>query len=45
MGNKEECHAKSFKKAFFRALCLGVLGLLRGVNGKSQTLKSLSFWI
>ncbi|GAA9221980.1 hypothetical protein [Helicobacter pylori] len=33
---------KSFKKAFFRALCLGVLGLLwGGVNGKSQTLKEL----
>ncbi|GAA7083469.1 hypothetical protein VN0427_00600 [Helicobacter pylori] len=31
---------KSFKKAFFRALCLGVLCLL-GVNGKSQTLKEL----
>ncbi len=31
---------KSFKKAFFRALCLGALGLL-GVNGKSQTLKEL----
>ncbi|GAA7496977.1 hypothetical protein JP0537_01750 [Helicobacter pylori] len=31
---------KSFKQAFFRALCLGALGLL-GVNGKSQTLKEL----
>ncbi|GAA7083929.1 hypothetical protein ID0203_05130 [Helicobacter pylori] len=32
----------SFKKAFFRALCVGVLGLL-GVRdyGKSQTLKEL----
>ncbi len=34
---------KSFKKAFFRALCLGVLGLLGGggVKVKSQTLKEL----
>ncbi|AEN14984.1 hypothetical protein HPPN120_01735 [Helicobacter pylori Puno120] len=37
---------KSFKKAFFRALCLGALGLLGGgVNGKSQTLKSFSIWV
>ncbi|MCK0498857.1 hypothetical protein [Helicobacter pylori] len=34
---------KSFKKAFFRALCLGVLGLLgvRDYGKKSQTLKEL----
>ncbi|WP_219032005.1 hypothetical protein [Helicobacter pylori] len=34
---------KSFKKAFFRALCLGVLGLLGGgvLMAKSQTLKEL----
>ncbi len=32
---------KSFKKAFFRALCLGVLGLLGGLMVKSQTLKEL----
>ncbi len=31
---------KSFKKAFFRALCLGALGLL-GDYGKSQTIKEL----
>ncbi|GAA7263958.1 hypothetical protein E5L04_01750 [Helicobacter pylori] len=31
---------KSFKKAFFRALCLGVLGLLGGgVNGKEPNPK------
>ncbi|GAA9108918.1 hypothetical protein Taitung45_02130 [Helicobacter pylori] len=42
MENKEECYAKKFKKAFFRALCLGVLGLLGGVlMAKSQTLKEL----
>ncbi|EJB26037.1 hypothetical protein HPCPY6271_0553 [Helicobacter pylori CPY6271] len=37
---------KSFQKAFFRALCLGVLGLL-GVRdyGQSQTLKSFSIWV
>ncbi len=42
MGNKEERHAKKFQKSLFRALCLGVLGLL-GVRdyGKSQTLKEL----
>ncbi len=33
---------KSFKKAFFRALCLGALGLLGGgLMVKSQTLKEL----
>ncbi|WP_219030592.1 hypothetical protein [Helicobacter pylori] len=31
MENKEECYAKKFQKAFFRALCLGVLGLLGGL--------------
>ncbi len=43
MENKEECHAKKFQKAFFRALCLGVLGLLGGggLMAKSQTLKEL----
>ncbi len=42
MENKEECYAKKFQKAFFRALCLGVLGLL-GVRDycQSQTLKEL----
>ncbi|GAA6792154.1 hypothetical protein JP0164_05340 [Helicobacter pylori] len=33
---------KSFKKAFFRALCLGVLGLLGGgVNGTEPNPKEL----
>ncbi|OKB16011.1 hypothetical protein AOD77_0200570 [Helicobacter pylori] len=41
MENKEECYAKKFKKAFFRALCLGALGLLGGLMVKSQTLKEL----
>ncbi|WQW21004.1 hypothetical protein KVL77_01720 [Helicobacter pylori] len=42
MENKEERHAKKFKKAFFRALCVGVLGLLGGgLMAKSQTLKEL----
>ncbi|GAA9260472.1 hypothetical protein TH0141_02210 [Helicobacter pylori] len=41
MENKEECYAKKFQKAFFRALCLGALGLLGVRYGKSQTLKEL----
>lgn len=37
---------ENFKKAIFRALCLGcVLIGGGGVNGQSQTLKSLSFWV
>ncbi|GAA9039206.1 hypothetical protein Taitung222_01130 [Helicobacter pylori] len=42
MGNKEERHANKFQKAFFRALCVGVLGLL-GVRdyGQEPNLKEL----
>ncbi len=35
---------ENFKKAIFRALCLGCV-LIGGVNWQSQTLKSLSFWV
>ncbi|EPZ71121.1 hypothetical protein N197_03675 [Helicobacter pylori UM023] len=35
---------KSFKKAFL-GLCAWVRWVYWGVNGKSQTLKSLSFWV
>lgn len=36
---------ENFKKAIFRALCLGCVLIGGGVNGQSQTLKSLSFWV
>lgn len=36
---------ENFKKAIFRALCSDCVLIGGGVNGQSQTLKSLSFWV
>ncbi len=36
---------ENFKKAIFRALCLGCALIGRGVKWQSQTLKSLWVWV